>query len=479
MSSRQVSNNENLQADVVVVGGGGTGLAAAVTAAGLGAKVILLEKRRAAGGNTALSQGLFGAETRFQKDMNIDATRDECFKQAMSYAHYRLNGKLVRVFIDKSAETIEWLEKKGMKFTRIFTVYPNQILRSQHIAEPFGTEVIRLLVKDCNDLGVQLLCDTPAKKILTDNSGKVTGLIAATGTKKFEITTRSVIIGTGGFGGNKRLLKKYCPFYNENLVPGGLPLMGDGFLMATGAGAATEGLGTLQLEGPYCPGSRTLWHVASEPGTIWVNKKGERFNDEAASLNHFEGVYSMLRQPDKISYTIIDEKIKQDFIQNGFWRTLGGRRVTQDELERGFKIQVEKGEAKISNSWDEIAEWIGANPKVLKATIDEYNLFCDQGYDAIFAKDRRFLRPLRTPPYYAIKCYPRYLSTIGGIKINHHMEVLDSQDNPIPGLYAGGNDTGGWEIDVYNAILSGTTVSFAITSGRISGENAAKYVPGK
>ncbi len=69
--------------------------------------------------------------------------------------------------------------------------------------------------------------------------------------------------------------------------------------------------------------------------------------------------------------------------------------------------------------------------------------------------------------------------THGGIKINDCMEVLDAQGKPIPGLYAAGNDAGGWVSDTYCYILSGTALSFAINSARIAGENAADFVSGR
>ena len=70
----------------------------------------------------------------------------------------------------------------------------------------------------------------------------------------------------------------------------------------------------------------------------------------------------------------------------------------------------------------------------------------------------------------------RFLGTIGGIKINHHMEVLDSEDNNIPGLYAAGIDTGGWQSRTYCRILAGSTLGFAINSGRIAAENAVNLL---
>jgi fumarate reductase flavoprotein subunit len=68
------------------------------------------------------------------------------------------------------------------------------------------------------------------------------------------------------------------------------------------------------------------------------------------------------------------------------------------------------------------------------------------------------------------------MTTLGGIKIDHHMQVLNQQDHPIAGLFAAGNDTGGWEPETYNVHLSGSTFGFALNSGRIAGENAAKFV---
>jgi len=71
------------------------------------------------------------------------------------------------------------------------------------------------------------------------------------------------------------------------------------------------------------------------------------------------------------------------------------------------------------------------------------------------------------------------LDTIGGIRINQHMEVFNKQDDPIPGLYAGGDAAGGWESDTYCILLPGSAFGFAINSGRIAGENAYKYVSEK
>lgn len=485
MKHGETSGGGDLNAEIVVVGGGGSGLAAAVSAAEKGAKVIVLEKRIALGGTSAMAGGIFAAESPVQKRMMIDAPRDQLFKAAMDYAHWRIDPMIVRAFIDKSGDTVRWLEEKGLKFGWIPAIYPNQVPPVLHWPEGRGAALIKVLVKNCEDLGVKIICQAPVKKILTGEKENLTGVLAATKEKELVVTAKSVIIATGGFGGNKELLKKYYPSYNENMICSGIPNMGDGLLMATEIGAATEGLGTLLLSGPVVPGSSLLFAIAGEPGLVLVNKKGERFTDENIPT-HFERGNPLDRQPGKICYALFDEGTKRNIVQEGLKRPGWGLNRRQDfilpqieltELEKELRLQASKGIAKVSDSWDEIAKWMEAAPEVLKATIEEYNSFCDQRHDKLFVKDPRYLLPLRTPPYNAIKCYLGFHGTIGGIKINHRMEVLNNQDKPIPGLYAAGTDTGGWQGDTYcGRDLPGIAFGFAVNSGRIAGENAASIL---
>jgi fumarate reductase flavoprotein subunit len=323
-----------------------------------------------------------------------------------------------------------------------------------------------------------LLCGTTAKKVLTDKQGRVTGVLASAKKKQLQISTGNVIIGTGGYGGNKELLKKYNPHYTEEMKCGGLAHTGDGILMAWEAGADSEGMGILQLVGPDFAGAGNLGAVATEPNTIWVNKNGERFTDETTAYNIFESVNTLLRQPDKVCYSLFDENVPQGVINEGIIKGAGimivppGLRIP--DLDEKLRLEADNGRVKIADSWDDIAGWMGVAPEVLQHTVDEYNSYCDQGYDEVFAKDRRYLMPLRTPPYYAMECHIGFLGTIGGIKINHRMEVINKQGKPIPGLYAIGVDTGGWESETYCGILAGSCFGFAMNSGRIAAENVVK-----
>ena len=469
---------KNLETEIVIIGSGGAGLAAAVTAADKGAKVILLEKNRNSGGNSAMAEGLFGSESPLQRRMGVDARRDDLFNKAMEYSHWKINPRIVRAFVDKSGDTIKWLEEKGLQFY-LDPLYPDQVPLVFHCLKEGGAAIVDILVKSCQDSEVTVLYETTAKRILKDDHGKIAGVLAMKNNEELRITARSVIIASGGYGGNRELLKKYCMSYTEDMLLRGMPNMGDGLIMATEVGAATDSLGILQLSGPIFRGSSLVGSIAREPFTIWINKKGERFTNEAITFFSPESANAVDQQPGKISYTLFDEQIRQTIINNGaFIKRSRITSFTPEEFENQVQRENAKGTLKVSNSWRDVAEFVGVASEVLDTTILEYNSFCDLGNDRIFTKDHRYLTALRNPPFYAIKCCLGFLGTIGGIKINHRMEVLNHQDNPISGLYAAGVDTGGWESYTYCSLLSGSTFGFAINSGRIAGENAANYIKG-
>jgi fumarate reductase flavoprotein subunit len=476
---------EHLETEIVIVGGGGAGLAAAVAAGERGAKVILLEKRTAWGGNSALAGGIFAAESPVQKRMMIDARRDELFKRAMDYSHWKADPEIVRAFVYKSGDSVRWLEEKGLKFGWIPPLYPNQVPRVLHWPEGGGAALVKLLAEQCKGLGISQMDQTAAKRILTEGRGRVAGVLAARDEREITIHARAVIIATGGYGGNKALLMKYDRSYSENRLLTAIPHTGDGLIMCIEAGSATEGLGLLLLSGPRVPGSFLLSAIAAEPSPMMVNRLGKRFSDENIPC-HFERGNTVDRQPDKICFALFDAGIKRFILGEGLKRPGWGLdrevlhlqpRIDPDKLEQDLQAQVEKGIAKISPSWDEIAQWMGAPPQDLQATVNQYNHLCDHRRDDLFAKDPAYLLPLRSPPYYAVRCHSGFLGTIGGIKINHRMEVLNTQDQAISGLYAAGVDAGGWQGDTYSGRdLAGSAFGFAINSGRIAGENAAAHV---
>jgi fumarate reductase flavoprotein subunit len=480
MNPEEARNIPPINTEIAVAGGGGSGLSAAVAAAEMGAKVVVLESRRSPGGNTAKAGGIFAAESHVQRRLRLDVRKDACFREAMNYSHDRVNPRIIRTYLNKSGDTIRWLEDMGLKVYSLSPYFPGQAMVTWHCPKHGVREITNVLLKRCKALGIPLFTQTRATRLLRDDKGYLCGVLARRKRQPLQINARCVIIATGGFGGNKQLLYQYSPDYMENINLIGLPHRGDGIMMALEIGAATDGLGILHMTGPGFPRSRVLTGLAIEPNTIWVNKNGVRFIDEGNGLKSFEVVNAQMRQPDMISFTLFDSGIRQYLAENGFTKGMGSlyraSRVKAAGWTKDLQSEAGKGELKIADSWDEIAGWIGVSPAVLVETIEEYNACCDHGYDPVFGKNRAFLKPLRIPPYYAMRCVPGMLGTLGGVKINECMEVLDQQNNPIPGLYCVGNDSGGWSGDTYNINLAGFTSGFAINSGRIAGENAAGYV---
>jgi len=470
--------------DVIVAGAGGAGLAAALTLAEGGAKVVVFEKMPFAGGSFLYVEGTFAADSDMQRKTNIKVTRDEAFKGIMDYSHWKANAALVRAFVDKSASTVDWLEKEGVEF-----IEPRGVLlggpRTWHLFKGLGGVAINVLVANAVKKGVEVRYENTVKHLLREGNGLVTGAVVKDKTgKQIKVQAKAVIIATGGYPNNKEWIKKYSGFDLEvNLFPlGRYDKTGEGIQMAWEAGAAEEGVGVIHLNigSPPKIGARShIWGAVGQP-TLWVNQDGVRFCDEAIVENIAYAGNAMSKQKGGYVFRIFDEETKTQLAENG---GIGvgmyvPPRTPLTNLDTKIKAAVEEKNPYVfvDDTLDELANKMGIGRTIFKKTVEEYNRFCEKGHDDLFAKDPEYLRPVKTPRFYAFKCYMNFLGTLGGIKINEKTEVLDKNDKVIPGLYAVGNDAGGLYGDSYDVIASGASSGFALNSGRIAGENALKYI---
>jgi len=474
------------ETDVVVIGSGVSGLAAAVTAVEGGAKVIVFEKQRSLGGTSNFFDGMFAVESEMQRKRYITYSRDEAFKRIMEYSHWRANARLVRAFVDESGGTISWLQEKGVEFSDA-TINMPDAPRTYHVVKGQGAAVVKALATRAKEKGIDLRLGTPVQRILKEGS-RVIGLIAEENGEEVQVASKAVIIASGGYANNKEWIKKYTGFdLDVNVIPvGNVDKMGDGIRMAWEVGAAEEGMGLLEMfragpVGPEFAMKGQIEFIAAQPD-LWVNPRGERFCDEGIAFYDTSIGNANARQKEGYTYSIFDESIKVHVIEKGIDRGVGmdnppGTRPV--DFDKELKAAVEKGSTDVfvADSIEELARKIGVNPTVLKATVDEYNGFCEKGHDDLFAKDPRYLRPLKGPKFYAVKARTVFLGTLGGIKINHNMEVVDKKGKAIPGLYAVGFDAGGMWGDSYSIRdSSGASAGFATNSGRIAGRNALKYI---
>jgi fumarate reductase flavoprotein subunit len=494
------SATKNLEAEVVVIGSGG-GLAAAVAAAEVGAEVILLEKADILGGYTRQANALMACESPVQKRLNITLTGDEVFRRFVDWNHwYRIEPRVVRAFINKSGDTIRWLEEKGVEFELVTNDYGLSLI---HVPKDMMASVQKALIQSAGELGIKMLLNTSGKRILRGAKGKVTGVVAVKDGKDLEIKTRSVIIATGGFGDNRELLKKYCPDYYDEMHLDDWPQheahSGDGIYMAEEIGAAIADWVPIYHRGSGGGLGGPPWQPvlprAMPQRMIWVNKIGKRFADEVscgAREGNMAGGNALFLQPDRVAYSLFGAELVQTIEAGGpglkakpqKQAKRGGGAIIVTEQVAGLTEKLQKlareGKIKIADSWEEIAKWIGCDPETLQAEIDEYNSYCDKGHDEMFAKDPAYLVPLRKPPYYAFRSIDAGVGqTLGGIKVDEHMAVLDRQGHVIPGVYAAGVIADGHQGQTYCYELGGCAVGFAVNSGRIAGESAAKFVLGK
>ena len=222
--------------------------------------------------------------------------------------------------------------------------------------------------------------------------------------------------------------------------------------------------------------------VAVSQPDLWVDPKGRRYTDEGICFYDTSGGNVNARFPEGHTFRILDDSIIHRLETHGIEkegamdrkpgaRLLDIRKIMDAALQRGST------EVFMGNSVEELAENMGVDPAVLKATVDEYNGFCEKGHDEMFAKKRIYLRPLTGPKFYAVKARTIILGTKGGIRVNEKLEAVNKKDDPIKGLYAGGFDAGGIHSDSYPInVATGLSSSFAFNSGRIAGRNAVAYI---
>ena len=140
----------------------------------------------------------------------------------------------------------------------------------------------------------------------------------------------------------------------------------------------------------------------------------------------------------------------------------------------------------LSGTWDkslykadtieELANHFGIDPAALKATVEEYNSYCDAGADPDFGKDPMWLQAFRTPPYYLAKLEPMLVAVDGGVTTNIKAEAVDDELDTIPGLYAAGLDGAMLWRNVYTQNIGGTMMGNNIHTGRVAAQSAKAYI---
>ncbi len=461
----------NRNYDVIVVGGGGAGMAAALTASSNGASVAIVEAGPQLGGSTALSGGVYyAAGTSVQRARGIlDDTPDEMFDYYMTLNQHRVEPALVRRLCNEAESGLDWLMSLGVVFKpeALYKSGVDSVARGHH-AEGDGAAIAEALDRAVSQAGIDVALNSRVDRLLVDG-GNVYGVNVCGD----NITANSVIITTGGLGGNRELHHIYYPeaaAYGDDWTwyIGSPTVRGDGLILGQAADADITGhnRGLLlttpgfsrDLE-PYVPG----W-------LVYVNREGRRFINETTEYAVMSG--AITAQTGRTCFAIFDESSRAAATPAFDYEEAAGAgfpfvNYVADRLEE----MAAKGKIYKANTISELAELAGIRASALASSISTYNASCTKGSDPEFFKEASIMRPIQVAPFYAAEVRPAVIClTSVGLRINSSGQVLSRDNLPISGLFAAGETTGGVMGERY--VGGGNSITNAIVFGRIAGRSA-------
>ena len=488
--------------DVIVVGAGNAALCAALSAVENGARVLVLEKAPEAlrGGNSYFTGGGFRFAFDGLPDIRSlipEMTDEEAAQiEVGSYPQSRFYDDIMRVteglsdldllqiLVSRSYPTVRWMSDQGLSWV---LMYGRQSFRVQGKHRFFGGLIVEAvgggkglvdsLFQAAERSGVEVLYEAKASRLITDRLGSVTGVSVRTPDGANEIEAGAVVLACGGFEANPEMRTRYLGAgWELAKVRGTRYNTGDGIRMALEIDGQPYGHWSgchsvaWDLNAPPF-GDRNvadLFQKHSYPLGIVVNVLGQRFLDEGADFrNYTYAKYGreILKQPRRAAFQIFDAKV-------------------QDILRDEYRIsRVTKAS---SSTVEGLADGLGIDRDGLERTVEAYNAAVQDGpFDpsaldgngthGISPPKSNWAQRLDTPPYtgYAVTCGITF--TFGGLRISTDAQVLDTEDRPIPGLYAAGELVGGL---FYHNYAGGSGLMAGSVFGRIAGASAAGEASG-
>ena len=442
-------------ADIVVIGAGGAGMTAAIQAVQDGAtNVVIVEKMPITGGNSVRSTGgLNAAETKYQERDGIEDSIDLMVEDTMKGGKNLNDEALVRTLAENSAAAVDWVNDIGGDLSVVGMFGGASVKRIHRPTDTsaVGPMLVTTLNKKVKELGIPVLLNTKAEEILVDSNGAVTGVKVSDAEGTYTINAKAVVLATGGFGANPEMVVKYKPDLAGFDTTNHKGATGDGIVMAEKIGAAFVDMEQIQTHPTVNPTDQTMYTEGVRGnGAILVNKEGKRFVNELETRDVVSA--AILEQTDGQCYLVFDQAVRDSL------------KAIEEYINAGIIFE--------SDTVEGLAEQIGVDPAALKETMDQYAGYQASGTDPDFGRESMEV-PLTKAKFYAGLCAPAIHHTMGGVKINTQAQVINTEGNVIPGLFAAGEVTGG----VHGANrLGGNAVADIVVFGRIAGSGAHAYV---
>ena len=506
----EASITETVDTEVLICGFGTGGVPCALSAAQAGNQVLVIE-RDAEDLVQSMREDIGAINSKLQQESfaefpEFEISEKDALEDIVRYANGYCNYDLIKLWIQRSGEAVDWvtetIENTGKAYMEFEGGIGNQdgegrdrayaTGHSPHTNDQAGegesySSIMRAVAVEA---GAEVRYATPLVKLEQDENGRVTGAIAQDKNDEHYIrinASKGVVLATGGYSTNTEMMRALQPEVLDSriLCTNGSTDDGSGIKAAMWLGARKDPIGTSIVFNRCCvkpdevAGNNVVgqWFWFGEQPFLKVNLNGERFCNESGPYDYM--LHSAWGQPQHTYVDIWDSAAKEKAEQmeevgccrlfpfdNGAQNNIPFD-VVWDNMNQGL---IDSGYIQVADTIEELAEKLNIPAENLAATVEKYNGFCDAGEDTDYYKEAYRLTKIDTPPYYGVRTGAWHLATYDGVLIDTHMRVLDQDNNPIEGLYALGDCSGGFFCVSYPNLFTGLACGRTTTEGYVLGQ---------
>ena len=500
---------ETVDTDILIVGAGNGGMFAAAYAAANGLNFRIIEQN----GNVQDTRHWYGAiDSAAAKAAGEEPfDRAKLLSEISRYASGKCDQRVVKTWINESAAMHDFMrsileDKYGWvcDFTSgseaawpaenaehntdyLFPVQEHNYMASESAS---GLPRNELLLQYIQELGYDVDFKTSLAKLEKNSDGRITGIIAQSTEDDHFIrynANKGVLLACGGFPGNPYMMEQLDPlgtsvttacsyspadkgygiraavWAGANFDKEAAPMLFDRGIVAPGVDggyvASDSAFGGKAFPGPirqYNPGTQPF---------LKVNRNGERFANESSPYNDI--VYAAAHQPGRVYAQIHDANFMEDVKR---FHTIGCSAQTRNAGEGYVLSQMENAEKEgcffKADTLEELADKLGFTgdaKETFLATVERYNELYDAQEDTDFGKPAYRLSAIKTAPFYGCWLGASLLTTEQGIAINEKGQALDTNNQPMPGLYVTGDMSGSFFANNYPCLMAGVAMGRTLT----------------
>ena len=500
---------ETVDTDILIVGAGNGGMFAAAYAAANGLNFRVIEQNA----NVQDTRHWYGAvDSAAAKEAGEPATdKAKLLSEISRYASGKCDQRVVKTWINESAAMHDFMrsileDKYGWvcDFTsgseaawpaenaehNTDYLYPVQEHNYMASESASGLPRNELLLQYIQELGYDVDFKTSLAKLEKNSDGRITGIIAQSTEDDHFIrynANQGVLLACGGFPGNPYMMEQLDPlgtsvttacsyspadkgygiraavWAGANLDKEAAPMLFDRGIVAPGVDAGYVDSDSA-FGGKAFPGKIRQYNPGTQP-FLKVNRNGERFANESCPYNDI--VYAAAHQPGRVYAQICDANILEDAKR---FHTIGCSAQTRNGGEKYIQGKmdeaIEAGALFKCDTLDELADkmgFTGAAKDTFLATVERYNELYDKQNDEDFGKPAYRLSAIRTAPFYGCWLGASLLTTEQGIAINEKGQALDTNNQPMEGLYITGDMSGSFFANNYPCLMAGVAMGRTLT----------------